>query len=656
MLQFTKEELSALVTRSKTDMQWIFKVMEDLIAPVKNNYRIPETGIATWQSFFACPNDSTSLIFDESSPNSHKCPLCGVVFSGEPYDGAWWARFNRMISEACRSSALLYVLSGEEQHLDFAKKILLDYAKYYPNYEIHGNIPYNNPGRANAQTLTDAMWIKGLCHGYDYIRDYMTNEEQQYIESRMFVPAAEFFCEYRVNQLHNHEVIVSSAIGMIGLLLDRKDFVDFALNSKYGMIYQLENGLLKDGFWFEGTTSYHFFTIEQIISYEFFARNTDYSMLQNENLLRAFRFPLNMVQPNGTLPPLNDIGANYQGFSGHENIFEFVHAYLPTREGEYYMQRCYDDRARENYYAFCYGKPFSQAVIEPTSYHNDDGSGISTLHGEDHRFLLFKHTPYGGEHDHYDRLGVHFMAFDKLIAPDIGTCFYGAPMHYEYYKNTATHNTVCLNGANQPPAECKVVNYCKNAEYTLIDCETRWNDNYKLPDSFVIKQWDDEAYEEAVYRRAIVWYKDFFIDIFKVSAPNAKTIDWKMHFRATPVSASQISDMPFAESGPYSYFREYTDFDNQNTNQIRFDAGEGIEAIIYTNKIKQAKLLNAPDNPSSNKLAVVLERSEENTATFVNVICAQRQAAPVLQDVQFEGNKIAIIKSDGTKIEFSHEA
>ena len=653
MLQFTKAELAELVLKSKTEAPWIFDILEESIAPVRENYQIPTTGIATWRPFFACPNDSVPLVFDVTSPDSHRCPLCGEYFSGEPYHGAWWARFNSMLTEACRSAALMYLLKGERQYLDFAKQILLDYSKYYPDYEIHGNIPYNNPGRANAQTLTDAVWIKGLCHGYDYIRDFMTADEREYVESRLLVPAAEFFCEYRVNQLHNHEVIVSSSIGIIGLILGREDFIDFALDSKYGFVYQLENGLLEDGFWFEGTTSYHFFTIEQLVSYEYFARNTDRSLLKSENLLRAFKFPVNMLQPNGTLPPLNDIGANYQGFSGHENIFEFMYAFNPCDEGAYYLQRCYEGRPRENYYAFCYGREMPKSCIEPVDYHNDTGSGISTLHGSEGRFLLFKHTPYGGEHDHYDRLGIHFMAFDKLVIPDIGTCFYGAPMHYTYYKNTAAHNTVCLNGKNQPPAGCRVLAYEKTADYTLIDCEARWGGAYQIPDSFVIEQWDGEAYKNAVYRRAIAWFDDFFIDIFNVTAPNAETIDWNIHLRAVPLNAQKISSEAYATVGPYTYFNEYTDFDS--TAPMRFDAGDGIEVAVFA--ATKAKLLCAPDNPSSNKLAVITERAEKS-ATFVNVICAQRKDAPVLKTVSFSGENgtdIKLAKADGTELEFSYK-
>ena len=89
MLQFTKAELAELVLKSQTEAPWIFDILEESIAPVRENYQIPTTGIATWRPFFACPNDSVPLVFDVTSPDSHRCPLCGEYFSGEPYHGAW---------------------------------------------------------------------------------------------------------------------------------------------------------------------------------------------------------------------------------------------------------------------------------------------------------------------------------------------------------------------------------------------------------------------------------------------------------------------------------------------------------------------------------------------------------------------------------------
>ena len=49
-------------------------------------------------------------------------------------------------------------------------------------------------------------------------------------------------------------------------------------------------------------------------------------------------------------------------------------------------------------------------------------------------------------------LDISYEAFGKRITPDLGTTGYGALMHYDYYKNTGSHNTVNIEGNNQAPA------------------------------------------------------------------------------------------------------------------------------------------------------------------------------------------------------------
>ena len=90
------------------------------------------------------------------------------------------------------------------------------YAKYYPDYEIHGNIPYNGPGRSGAQTLDEANFQRSFAMAYDILSECMSEEEKIYIRDRMFLPGAQFLLEHRHKQLHNHEVIINSAIAVIG--------------------------------------------------------------------------------------------------------------------------------------------------------------------------------------------------------------------------------------------------------------------------------------------------------------------------------------------------------------------------------------------------------------------------------------------------------
>jgi hypothetical protein len=48
-------------------------------------------------------------------------------------------------------------------------------------------------------------------------------------------------------------------------------------------------------------------------------------------------------------------------------------------------------------------------------------------------------------------LDISYLAYGKRISPDLGTTGYGAVLHYDYYKNTGSHNTVNIGEENQSP-------------------------------------------------------------------------------------------------------------------------------------------------------------------------------------------------------------
>ncbi|MDR1665046.1 MAG: heparinase II/III-family protein, partial [Clostridiales bacterium] len=518
MLQFTRERIAAFKNRAAAHPNAI-SCLKNSIREVRDYFLIPPNKAATWSGFYACPEHSVKLAFDIASPSRHRCPEDGKMITGDIFDGAWWRIVNEKNQQACYHAALLYLLEEKAEDFELARRYLIAYANVYPDYEIHGGIPYNNPGKANAQTLCDAAWVKGLLLAYDIVRNRLEHAEREMIEQRLFRCCAEFLMEYRSNQIHNHEVVVDSALAMIGLVLDDKRYIGFGLDAEFGLKYQLRHGVLADGLWFEGTPGYHFYAMEQYVYFEMLACNTEYSFFNDSAFLETLKFPLNLLQPDGSLPPLNDAGFGYCGFTNAESIYEL--AWRETEDAVFLkLLRCvYAQKKRDNVWSFFYGAETLPDALppEPSPYHGGKTgeSGITTMLGPDGRFLLVKHSPFGGEHDHYDRLGIHFMGFGKSIIPDIGTCLYGAPLHYAYYKNTPAHNTVCINGQNQPPACCTVYAYDRGDSRTVLDVGVKWDGTYIPMNTFVIPQWSAEDYAGAEFRRYIAWYDEFFADIFK---------------------------------------------------------------------------------------------------------------------------------------------
>ncbi|MDO5418368.1 MAG: hypothetical protein Q4F29_14310 [Lachnospiraceae bacterium] len=258
MIQFTREEVENIRRKSSQYGEMLRKLKSDVAEVFEGEIIVPKTGIANWTLYYYCPDCSVMLEDDRNSPHSHICPHCGKTFSGEPYDSAWWGMRNYDNQKAVYSMAIIWLATGEEAYAKKAIAILKEYAAYYPDYEVHGDIPYNGPGRSHAQTLDEATFQRIFAMSYDILSDCMTEEERTMIRDNMLLPGAEFLMEHRNRQIHNHEVIITSAIAVIGILFDREDFIQAALYDKYGIYYQLEHGMQDNGIWFEGAFGYHF--------------------------------------------------------------------------------------------------------------------------------------------------------------------------------------------------------------------------------------------------------------------------------------------------------------------------------------------------------------------------------------------------------------
>lgn len=655
MIQFTQEEIAILRDKAKKHGNIIDRLKADTQVLVDFDITIPDRGIATWTHYYYCPEHSVMLKFDIRNRHEHVCPVDGKVFTGEPYDGAWWRIVNGKNAKGCYELGLLWLLKGDKKYLELAKTILIRYAQYYPGYEVHGAIPHNGPGKATNQTLTEAGWIQQLACGYDLIKDQLTDEEVNFIENNLFTVCAEFLVEHRTPQIHNHEVVISGAIGILGILLGREDFVDFAVKSRYGLLYQLENAVLKDFLWFEGTVHYHFFALKAFLQYEKFARKTPYTLVNYPYYREMLKFPLKIVQPDFSLPLLNDVRYDVAA-KDLMDIYEFPYMIYGDEEFAWAMNKVYKEKNTDSLETFLYGKDEMPAVQDRKleTYHNADGSGITVFRGNNDRYLLVKHGPFGGEHDHYDKLGICFSAFGNPILSDFGTTGYGAKMHYDYFKNTGTHNTVVINEENQAPVNGRVLRYEERNGQYLLDVEAKWDGDFSGLDSHTRVEWDEESYLGVTMRRIILWCGEYFVEVFKVSGVKNRTIDWVTHVSGNLVEKLLIEEYKgvFSTRKPFKYLKGMRNLQASGIIKNVWSL-EKCDFTVYSvctghNTVYYGE---GPDNPSIRDVSYMINRVVGNDAVFINVLEAHPKGNPVIHGVTAdtdEGSvKISLITQNG---------
>ena len=647
MFQFTQEEIDQLPEKAQ---RWgiIPSLKKEVETLLSHPLVVPHEGVGNWGHYYYCPDCSVQLAFDIEEPHAHRCPDCGKVFHDALTDGAWWCFANMMNASGTWYLGLLWLCTNEEKYALKAKEILLEYARWYPEYKEHGDIPCNGPGRANAQTLDESNFLRSLAYGYDIVKEFLTKEERRDVDERLLRPGMEFLKKHRVNQIHNHEVICDGAIGVIALLLDDKASLSFALDEEYGLSYQLSHGMLVDGFWFECSTAYHFYALENFFNYERFARHTPYARLSDERYHKMVLASLEILKEDYSSVLLNDAHLDQDGLDAY-GLLDLFYAIWHDPE---MLTLLAQKRGKRPLFAFLYGEerlPKAAAYAFP-DIKGETGLGATVLH-RDGWFLLFRHDPYGGEHDHFDRMGIELDYHGIPVCKDLGTTGYGAPLHYGYYKHTGTHNTVCINEMNQSPSKGRLLSYGKNDLCSFAEGKVSWTENYPMPDSFSLKEWDDVSYSGVKMRRWVCLAEGCFLDVISVTGVKEnRTIDCCFHFsgKRKPLAFPTMDILSFSDKEPFSHLSGMisSPLDENRTISYQLD-GCVMEEVRTMENGGTLYLGEGPDNPSEKELAFQIERVVAPEAMFAHII----SPTGILKDGTFrkEGDSLRFLlhKADG---------
>jgi hypothetical protein len=631
MLLLNEAELAKLKHR-RGDERFL-AVWQNLVALAKpltaQRPPVPPAGIANWAHYFFCPQHHAPIEFDPNDQNNRRCSFGGEILSDKVYQDTWWRKVNIYLGEACLSGAVLAVASYEPamtaKYVEGVTQILLDYADLYPDYAIHGDIPYNGPGKANSQTLDEGTWILPLITAYDLVRDNLSAEVCTKIERNLFLECANFLVEHREKQLHNHQCWISTAIASIGLVLNRQDLIQIGLNEEWGLLVQLEQGVLADGNWLEGAAGYHFYAFEAFTAYARLAYHTQFAIHTHPSLKKMPYAILQTLLPdksfplfNDTVPPrtLANVVANY----------ELAAAWYAEPAYYWVLHEVYNiqQRPRPALNALLCG-PSEIKPLPPPDWleldYSSPESGITILRQGASKanlaYLAVKHSPFGGEHDHMDRLNLSFGSSEvPRLAADLGTVPYSLPLHYGYFKTTRTNNTVCLANQNQPPAKAKLAEVKQTDNYTLLNTLCDWSTDLVYP------------YGGVTFRRAVVVANRFLLDVFVVNAPTITPMEYAMHWQARlsePAHNLFLPDKAEETRQANRWFLDTASRDGAVTLTTAWLNQENDSEIMRLWSVgkagQQFKIARAPDNPFSRRgnLSYWLVQAETKNHCFIHL-------------------------------------
>jgi hypothetical protein len=611
-------------------------------------YRIGAEEFGQWTHYYHCHADGSRLEFDWREPGAHRCPECGKLQAGEPYNSAWTSIANNLIGRAVYSNGLLFALEEKEESFHTARDFLLSYAEHYAGYPIHGDIPYNGPGKLYAQTLDEAHWILDLAVGFDLIQAHLPREERERIGSGLFQTCARFLILHKEKQIHNHAVLITSAIAAIGLVLKDDKLLRSGLNGEYGLLDQLSRGLLEDGLWYEGNVQYHFYAFSALLHYALLAEGTPWELWTHPAMKRMLDYPLPFIGPDGRMPTWNDAGLGHDigtyapyyeiGLDryGDEKYRALLHTAYGTAWADPGIQGHRPVR-RDSVYALLYGtelRPLSgnQRILSEAAYavRCFPASGVTKLVNEHGWQVILRHSTFGGEHDHMDRLGFSAMCHEVPLLTDPGTTSYGVPAHYGWFKHTFSHNTISIGGADQPPRDGHLVQLVETSWGVWAETAVDWlGDDYRMKGSILLPPelcpWDTDMYQGVQVRRIIMLAKDHMLDAVLVHVPEPKEVYLMNHVSGSLITLEgEAWEKTDEKLGllDQSWLQDKQRLASGSKPELRYSMGKGrMTQVFWCSQPSEVFSALTPNNPPSASRTSLFQRVRaEGSVMFLQAL------------------------------------
>ena len=376
---------------------------------------------------------------------------------------------------ALYGAGLLYRITGERAYADYARRMLLEYARLYPTLGEHPAKANESAGRLFWQSLNDSVWLVYSVQGYDAIRDTLSAADRQTIDENVFRRAAAFLSTgspEMFDRIHNHATWACAGVGMTGYVLRDPKLVDMALkgrdgSGKSGFLRQVDELFSPDGYYTEGPYYQRYALLPFVLLAQAIDANDPAQGIFRRRdgvLLKAIRttiqltyngyfFPLNDAMPDKSLKTDELYQAVAIGYAATKDP-----AFLSIAEGQGRTTLTPGGLAVARDLAAGMAQPFPFASALLRDGPNGEQGAIAVMRSgpeADASVLVAKNSGMGLGHGHFDKLNWIFYDAGEPVITDYGSARFlnveakdggrYLPENESWAKQTVAHNTLVVN-------------------------------------------------------------------------------------------------------------------------------------------------------------------------------------------------------------------
>jgi hypothetical protein len=376
--------------------------------------------------------------------------------------------------QAIQAAGTLYRLTGDRAYADFARDMLLAYARLYPSLGAHPAGRGQIPGRLFWQTLNDSVWLVHAIQGYDAIRGKLSDADRRSIDDDVFRRMARFLSDEtpkNFEQIHNHATWAVAGVGMTGYVLRDRELVEKSLlglskRGDAGFLKQIDELFSPDGYYEEGPYYQRYALAPFVVFANAIQRNEPQRHIFERRdgvLLKAVD---TLVQSSyaGYFFPINDALPD-KGIDTEELVAGIAIAYARTGDAKLLSIAQIQDRTLLSPEGLRIAEALAAGRTQPFDFrplmlrdgpHGDRGGlAILRMNGDDGQTLVMKNTAQGMGHGHFDKL--HWLFYDngQAVVTDYGAARFlnveakaggtYLPENTSWAKQTVAHNTLVVD-------------------------------------------------------------------------------------------------------------------------------------------------------------------------------------------------------------------
>ncbi|PPT51552.1 oligoalginate lyase [Xanthomonas arboricola] len=477
-----------------------------------------------------------------------------VPVPSDPGGGASHEQHKRNY-QAIQAAGALYRLTGDRAYADYARDVLLAYARLYPTLGAHPAGRGQVPGRLFWQSLNDSVWLVYASQGYDAIRDTLSAQDRATIDRDVFARMAQFLCDESADnfdKIHNHATWAVAAVGMTGYVLRDQALVDKALrgsrrDGKAGFLAQVDQLFSPDGYYAEGPYYQRYALAPFVLFANTIERNQPQQRIFQRRdgvLLKAVN---SLVQSSygGYFFPINDAILD-KGLDTEELVAGIGIAYAQTHDAQLLSIAQRQRRVLLTPEGLAVATALAQGRAQPFAFDSvllrdgaqGDQGALAILRSgdEDGQTLVMKNTSQGMGHGHFDKLNWLFYDNGQRVVTDYGAARFlnveakaggiYLPENTSWAKQTVAHNTLVVNETSHFNGDWKVGE--QHAPTQLLFASTA--------DTQIVSARMQQAYDGVSFTRtqALLSHPQLrlpvVVDLLRVNASAPARYDLPLHF------------------------------------------------------------------------------------------------------------------------------